>query len=105
MTTKEPTDLKAKLKKADPGIGLFVTSLERENLTLHRTIAKLQTQEISNRNRIKALEKELEKESTKHQFTLNTIYAGFDPKLSHEQMEKLITDKAKELGYRLEKLA
>jgi len=102
---KEPSDLKAKLKKADPQVKDYISELERRNAKLQHQIVKIQADNMERDNRIKALEKELKKHLGQSKLIINTTFAGLDPKLPREQMEKLITEKAKELGYRLEKLA
>ena len=61
MATQKTPDLKALLKKADAPLKYYVAELEAQNLKLQKQIAKLQANEITLKNRVKALEKELRK--------------------------------------------
>ena len=54
---KRPQSLTAKIKICDQEIGLYVNELEKENLKLHKKIAKLHVQIVSYQNEITALKK------------------------------------------------
>ena len=102
---KEASDLKAKLKKADPQVKDYISELGRRNAKLQHQIVKMQADNMERDNRIKALEKELKIHASQKKFTVNITHSGFDPNLLPEQLLQLLTDKATELGYRLEKTA
>lgn len=102
---KESSSLKAKLKKADPQVKDHIAELERRNAKLQHQIVKMQVDNTERENKITALEKELKKHQGQPKVIIKTNFAGLDPKLPREQMEKLIIEKAQELGYRLEKIA
>ena len=50
-----PTEITKKLKGADPEVLMYIVELEKENLRLHKQIAKLQVKNITKDNEIKAL--------------------------------------------------
>jgi hypothetical protein len=50
-----PREITKKLKGADPELSMYIVELERENLRLHRKIAKLQVENITKDNEIIAL--------------------------------------------------
>ena len=54
---KRPLDLMSKLKASNPELKNYVLELEKENLKLHKQIAKLQVKDISQQNQITALKK------------------------------------------------
>ena len=54
---KRPNSLTSKLKTSDIELNNYVLELEKENEKLHTQIAKLQVKDVSNQNKIKALEK------------------------------------------------
>ena len=56
-------ELKALLKQGHTYVKDYVLALEKENMTLQRQIVKLQAQQITLNNRVKALEKESKKHS------------------------------------------
>ena len=58
QTNDTEPDIEAKLKKSDPEVQRFVTSLKKENLKLHQKIAKLQAENVSLDSRIQVIEKE-----------------------------------------------
>ena len=53
----QSADIKKMLKKADPDIQLYVKTIEKENLSLHRQLIKLQAHNKSLLNRKRAYEK------------------------------------------------
>jgi hypothetical protein len=63
MSTTLP-DIKLLLKSVDPVIKNYVIALESENLKLQKKIAKFQVDKVSSKNRITALEKEIEKQGS-----------------------------------------
>jgi len=52
-----PREITKKLQGADPELSRFVKELEKENLRLHEKIAKLQVENVTTDNEIKALKK------------------------------------------------
>jgi hypothetical protein len=56
-TLNRPKSLTAKFKVCDPELKLYVIELEKENLKLHKQIAKLQAQNVTYQNEITALKK------------------------------------------------
>lgn len=56
---QKPSDLNAKLKHCESEIKEYVRALQTENAKLQRRIAKLEVNNLSLNNRIKALKKEL----------------------------------------------
>jgi len=50
-----PTEITKKLKGADPELSMYIVELEKENLRLHKQVAKLQVKNITKDNEIKAL--------------------------------------------------
>jgi hypothetical protein len=56
-----PKEITKKLKIADSEIAAYVDELERENLRLHKIVAKLQVKCLSQNNEIGALRKEAKK--------------------------------------------
>jgi hypothetical protein len=57
LILKRPKSLTAKFKVCDPELKLYIIELEKENLKLHKQIAKLQVQNITYQNEITALKK------------------------------------------------
>ena len=53
-----PTEITKKLKGADQELSMYIVELEKENLRLHKQIAKLQVENLTKDNEIKALEKD-----------------------------------------------
>jgi hypothetical protein len=51
-----PKEITRKLRQADPDLSAYVLELERENLRLHKQVAKLQVESVSKNNKLKALE-------------------------------------------------
>lgn len=56
--TSAMSTLELKLKSADSEIQFFVTALKKENLKLHKQIAKLQAENVSLNSRITVREEE-----------------------------------------------
>lgn len=54
--TSAMSSIRSKLKFADSDIQLYVVALEKENLKLHKQIAKLQVENVSANNRVRAAE-------------------------------------------------
>ena len=52
-----PEDITKKLKGADPELSMYIIELERENLKLHKKVAKLQVANVTKNNEIKQLKK------------------------------------------------
>lgn len=52
-----PTEISKKLKAADPELSMYIVELEKENLRLHKKIAKLQVENLTKDNEIKAIKK------------------------------------------------
>ncbi len=50
-----PTEITKKLKVADPELSKYIIELEKDNLRLHKQIAKLQVNNLTQGNEIKAL--------------------------------------------------
>lgn len=50
-----PTEITKKLKGAHPELSMYIVELEKENLRLHKQVAKLQVKNIIKDNEIKAL--------------------------------------------------
>jgi hypothetical protein len=50
-----PRDITKKLREADPELSMYIVELEKENLRLHKKIAKLQVENTTKDNEIKAL--------------------------------------------------
>lgn len=50
-----PTEITKKLKVADPELSKYIIELEKENLRLHKQIARLQVKDVSQQNQIRAL--------------------------------------------------
>ena len=50
-----PKEITSKLRRADPDLSAYVLELEKENLRLHKQVAKLQVESVSKNNKIKAL--------------------------------------------------
>ena len=50
-----PREITKKLREADPELSRYIVELERENLRLHKKIAKLQVQITTKDSEIKAL--------------------------------------------------
>jgi hypothetical protein len=50
-----PRDITKKLREADPELSMYIVELEKENLRLHKKIAKLQIENTTKDNKIKAL--------------------------------------------------
>jgi hypothetical protein len=50
----ESADIKKMLRKADPDIQLYLKTIEKENLSLHRQLIQLQAHNKSLLNRIRA---------------------------------------------------
>ena len=61
MSAQKTSELKMLLEKADTHIKQYVSAMEAENAKLQRQIAKLEVNQVSLNNRVKALEKELKK--------------------------------------------
>src|SRR6185369_8530582 len=74
----------------------YITALEAENAKLHRQVAKLQVQERSTQNRLKALEKEFQENRPTVSLNINTA--------THEPTLADLMEKARHLGYRLERI-
>jgi hypothetical protein len=53
-----PRDITKKLIEADPELSMYIVELEKENLRLHKKIAKLQAKNITKDNEIRALKKD-----------------------------------------------
>ena len=60
-----PTEITYKMKRADSEIASYVKELEKENLRLHKIVAKLQVESVSQKNEIKALKDQLKKPTLK----------------------------------------
>jgi hypothetical protein len=54
-----PASLTAKMKTADIELRNYIMELEKKNLKLHDKLAKLQVQNVSQQNEIKAIQKEI----------------------------------------------
>jgi len=54
-----PTDITKKLKGVDPELSMYIKELERENLKLHKKVAKLQVEIVTKDNEIKVIKKGL----------------------------------------------
>lgn len=54
---KRPKNLTTKLQKCDTEIKFYVIEFEKENLNLHKQIAKLHVKIVSQQNEITALKK------------------------------------------------
>jgi hypothetical protein len=52
-----PREITKKLQGADPELSRFVKELEKEDLRLHKKIAKLQVENVTKDNEIKAIKK------------------------------------------------
>ena len=50
-----PTEITKKLKGAHPELSMYIVELEKENLRLHKQVAKLQVKNLTQDNEIKAL--------------------------------------------------
>jgi len=50
-----PKEITKKLKGADPELSMYIIELEKENLRLQKKVAKLQVENTSKDNEIKAL--------------------------------------------------
>jgi predicted nuclease with TOPRIM domain len=55
ISVNRPSSLTAKLKAADVELRNYLIELEKENLKLHKQLAKLQVKNVSMQNEIKAL--------------------------------------------------
>ena len=53
-----PTEISTKLKGADAELSMYIVELEKENLRLHKKIAKLQVENVTKDNEIKALKQD-----------------------------------------------
>jgi uncharacterized metal-binding protein len=60
-----PSEITKKLKTADSEIAAYVKELEKENLRLHKIVAKLQVESVSQKNEIKALKEQAKKPGLK----------------------------------------
>lgn len=78
--------LNAPFKAAKPEVRRYISELERENLRLHKLIAKLQAQTVTQEHRIVALEQEMKELTKKHGFRLS-INMG-DNKKQNESTEE-----------------
>jgi hypothetical protein len=52
-----PREITKKLKVADPELSRYVVELEKENLRLHKKVAKLQVENLTKDNEITTLKK------------------------------------------------
>jgi predicted nuclease with TOPRIM domain len=59
------TSVRKKLKLCDPEIQNYVEALEKENVKLHKEIAKLKVENMSLNNRVKATIEEVDDTGTK----------------------------------------
>jgi len=57
--TKKPSELKAKLKNAEPIVRAYVAELEARNAKRQRQIVQLEADKVERDGRIKALEAQL----------------------------------------------
>lgn len=73
---KKPSALQQKLKASDPDVRAYGRALQAENLKLHRQIAKLQADKLSKQNRVKSLEKELQKRAKKDHISVQLVHYG-----------------------------
>jgi hypothetical protein len=55
MMMARPKEITKKLKGADPELSMYIIELEKENLRLQKKVAKLQVENTSKDNEIKAL--------------------------------------------------
>jgi hypothetical protein len=53
-----PREITKKLRGADPELSMYIVELEKENLRLHKKVAKLQVENVTKDNEIKALKKD-----------------------------------------------
>jgi predicted nuclease with TOPRIM domain len=67
----ESSSLNTKLKQCEPEVQEYVKVLRAENAKLQHRIAKLEVNDLSLNNRIKALEKELKKNQPVVHFNMN----------------------------------
>ena len=67
-----PSDINAKLKKADPIIKKYIAELTKRNERLEAQAAKDKVINMSLQNRIKALERELRKLTERPMLTIKT---------------------------------
>jgi hypothetical protein len=58
-------EITKKLKMADSEIAAYMVELEKENLRLHKMVAKLQVKCVSQNNEIKALKEQAKKPGAK----------------------------------------
>lgn len=72
-------ELKRKLKLCETDIINYVSELEFENAKLQRQVAKLQVDKMSSKNRIMALQKELNKFTTRNKITDADVSKWFNP--------------------------
>jgi hypothetical protein len=75
----------------------YVAALEAENAKLHRQIAKLEVSLRSTENRLKAVEAEFKENRPTLNYNIDTG--------RHEPTEAELVEKARSLGYRLEKIS
>ena len=65
-----PTEITKKLKEVDPEISMYILELEKENLRLHKQIAKLHVKKTTMDNEIKALKQAQPK--------VKVVFKGFE---------------------------
>lgn len=53
-----PKEITKKLKGVDQELSMYIVEMDKENLRLHRQIAKLRVDNLTKNNEIKALKKE-----------------------------------------------
>src|ERR1041384_415321 len=85
---KEPSDLKTKLKKADPDIRRYVVQLEARNAKLHRSILDMEAEKVDRNNRIKALEQQWKEKKVDIQ--IRTDVGRLSPQQIKEEITRLL---------------
>src|SRR5258708_36671691 len=69
---KEPSDLKAKLKKSDPIVRAYVAELGKRNAKRQRQIVALEADKVEGDGRITALQKEMKENRPEVHLNIDT---------------------------------
>lgn len=95
---------KARLKKADPVVKMYVAELEKENARLQAQIVKYEAKQLSLDNKVKAVERELKENKPQFVVNLDTGRPNWNA-MTKEQLEEYLHQAAERAGYNLVKKA
>ncbi|SRR5258708_40243482 len=106
---KEPSDLKAKLKKSDPIVRAYVAELGKRNAKRQRQIVALEADKVERDGRITALQKEMKENRPEVHLNIDTGRPNFEQMDDKMLMDKLrafapkLIEWGPELGLKIER--